>query len=118
MSPAEFFADHPFGLSVYGEVCLILTRLGPYNVRVSKSQVAFRRQRGFAYLWRPGQYLANPTAEVVLTIALGRHAESRRFKEVVHPAARHWLHHLEIHDLRDLDGEVAGWLREAADRAD
>jgi hypothetical protein len=25
---------------------------------------------------------------------------------------------LEIHDLRDLDDEVVGWLREAADRAE
>lgn len=118
MRPAEFFADHPYGLSVFDEVCSILARLGPYEVRVSKSQVAFRRTRGFAYLWRPGQYLAKPSAEVVLSIALGRHVESGRFKEVAHPTASHWLHHLEIHDLRDLDDEVAGWLREAADRAD
>jgi len=27
------------------------------------------------------------------------------------------MHHLEIQNLEDLDDEVAGWLREAADRA-
>jgi hypothetical protein len=117
MLPAEFFDGSPLGLSVFDGVCSILGRLGSYDVRVSKSQVAFRRERGFAYLWRPGQYLAKPTAEVVLSIALGRHVESGRFKEVAHAAARHWQHHLEIHDLRDLDDEVVGWLREAADRA-
>jgi hypothetical protein len=117
MRPAAFFTNHPFGLSVYDELCSILAQLGPYDVRVSKSQVAFRRKRGFAYLWMPGQYLSKPTAEVVLSIALGRHAKSARFKEVAHTAPKQWLHHLEIHRLRDLDDEVAGWLREAADRA-
>ncbi|MQA07525.1 MAG: hypothetical protein GEU98_03050 [Pseudonocardiaceae bacterium] len=90
---------------------------GPFEVRVSKSQVAFRRKRGFAYLWLPGQYLAKPAVDVVLSIALGRHDESERFKEVVHPAPAHWMHHLELRDAGDLDDEVAGWLREAADRA-
>jgi hypothetical protein len=54
---------------------------------------------------------------VVLSIALGRHDDSPRFKEVVHPAAAHWMHHLEVNDVRELDDEVGGSLREAADRA-
>ena len=113
----EFFAGYPLGQSVYEKVCAILDRLGSYEVRVSKSQVAFRRRRGFAYLWRPGQYLAKPAAEVVLSIALGRALHSDRFKEVAHPTSRQWMHHLEIHAMGDLDDEVAGWLREAAQRA-
>ena len=90
---------------------------GPIEVRVSRSQVAFWRKRGFAYLWMPGQYLKHPGAEVVLSIALGRLDGSDRFKEVAHPTPRHWIHHLEIRDLADLDDEVAGWLHEAAARA-
>jgi len=27
------------------------------------------------------------------------------------------MHHLEIRDVGDVDDEVVGWLREAADRA-
>ncbi len=92
-------------------------RHGPFEVRISKSQAAFRRKRGFAYLWMPAQYLRKPTAEVVLSIALGRLDGSTRFKEVVHPVPAHWMHHLEILNLSDLDDEVAAWLREAADRA-
>ena len=84
---------------------------------MSTSQVAFRRRRGFAYLWLPDRYLAHPVAEVVLTIALGRRDRSPRWKEVVHPARTHWIHHLEIQDPADVDGEVIGWLKEAAGRA-
>ena len=117
MTPEDFFTGHPDALAAFREVCAIVGRQGPFEVRISKSQVAFRCKRGFAYLWIPGQYLARPTAEVVLSIALDRLDESPRFKEVAHPAPAHWIHHLEIGSLSDLDDEVAGWLHEAADRA-
>lgn len=118
MTPEDFFAGHPLGLAVYDRVSSALARLGPVSVRVSKSQVAFRRRRGFVFLWLPGQYLRNPGADVVLSVALGRRETSPRFKEVAHPAPRQWIHHLEIHDVTDLDDEVLAWLSEAADRAD
>jgi hypothetical protein len=78
------------------------------EVSVSKSQVAFRRRHGFSDLWLPGRYLGRPTAEVVLSVALGRHDPPPRFKEVVHPPRRHWLHHLEVNDPGEIDDQVAG----------
>ena len=90
---------------------------GRVEIRTIGSQVAFRRARGFAYLWAPRQYLKRPAADVVLTIALGRCDDSQRFKEVVHPSLKHWMHHLEIQRVEDVDDEVVGWLREDAERA-
>jgi hypothetical protein len=113
----QFFAGSPEGLGFYQRVCRILEELGDYEVRVTKSQVAFRRKRGFAYLWIPERYLRRPVSPVVLSIALGRRDRSRRFKEVVHPSPSHWMHHLEIHEMDDIDDDVAGWLAEAAQRA-
>ncbi len=95
----------------------MLAAFGPVDIRTSKSQVSFRRSRGFAYLWVPGQYLKHPGADVVLSFALGRRDESQRFKEVVHPSSKHWMHHLEIRRVEDVDDEVVDWLREAAERA-
>jgi hypothetical protein len=112
----EMLGDHPVALRVLERVVSIVERFGPTGVRVSKSQIALRRRRGFAYLWRPRQYLGRG-AEIVLSIALGRRDESPRFKEVVHPSPKHWLHHLEIDDPDGVDAEVVGWLREAFDRA-
>lgn len=117
MQPEEFFAGRPGAWAVFERVLSVLEGLGPVEVRTSRSQVAFRRRRGFAYLWLPGRYLAKPTAEVVLSIALGRHDPSGRFKEVAHPAPAQWMHHLELHVPADVDDQVVGWLREAADRA-
>jgi hypothetical protein len=106
----------PVALKVLERVVGMVDRFGPSEVRVSKSQIALRRRHGFAYLWRPRQYLGKG-AEVVLSIALGRRDGSPRFKEVVHPSPGHWLHHLEIDDPDAVDAEVAEWLREAFARA-
>ena len=116
-SPNDFFADQPLGLAAYNRVLETLAPEGPIEVRVSKSQVSFRRRRGFAYLWLPGRYLSRPDAEVVLSIALGHHVESPRWKQVVEPTPGRWMHHLEIRDITDIDEEVVQWLREAAARA-
>lgn len=109
-----FFAGHPLGLATFEAARDCLAGAGPVDVRVSRSQVAFRRRRGFAYLWLPDRYLAHPAAEVVLSIALDRHDPSPRFKEVVNPARGVWLHHLEVRALSDIDAEVAAWLVESA----
>lgn len=117
MTPEDFFANHPGALAVFQRVTAELLELGHVEVRVTKSQVAFRRDRGFAYLWLPGQHLRNPDAEVVLSIALGREDTSSRWKHVVHPATKHWMHHLEVNDPDEIDSEVVAWLRESAERA-
>ncbi|MGY1641916.1 DUF5655 domain-containing protein [Geodermatophilus sp. SYSU D00703] len=116
-TPEEFFAGSPLGLAVYERVAATVDAAGDAQVRVTTSQVGFRRRRGFAWLWRPDRYLRSPAAEVVLTVALGREDDSPRWKEVVHPTGEHWVHHLEVHDPAEVDEEVAGWLREAAARA-
>ncbi|MCZ2109611.1 MAG: DUF5655 domain-containing protein [Dehalococcoidia bacterium] len=85
MDPEDLLPSKPVAAAVYGRVRSCLGELGPFEVRTTKSQIAFRRKRGFAYLWLPGQYLSNADAEVVLSIALGRHDPSERFKEVAHP---------------------------------
>lgn len=116
-TPEDHLAGHPIALAVFARVRDVLEAAGRVEVRVSKSQIAFRRDRGFAYLWLPGRYLAQPGADVVLSVALGRRDGSPRWKQVVEPAPGRWMHHLEIRDVTEVDDEVASWLTEAADRA-
>lgn len=92
---------------MFEKVRAVLDRVVPFDVRTTKSQVALRRRRGFAYIWIPGRYLHKPAAEVVLSIALGRYDDSLRFKQVSHPAPGIWMHHLEIHHLTDIDDRSA-----------
>jgi hypothetical protein len=97
----------------YQKVLGVLSALGPCDVRISRSQVAFRRRRGFAYLWLPGRWLKQPAAEVVLSFALHERLDSARLKQVVNPAKGIWMHHLEIHKESDIDAEVERWLGRA-----
>ena len=117
-TPAEYLAGNPLGRAVFDRVLAALTSHGPVTVRVSTSQLAFRRRRGFAWLWLPERYLGSRSAGVVvLSFALGREDSSARFEEVLRVAPAHWMHHLEIRNAGAVDDEVAGWLREAAERA-
>jgi Domain of unknown function (DUF5655) len=85
----------------------------PATVRVTKSQVAFRRRRAFAWAWMPGAYLRGKHAPLVLTVGLRRRDPSPRCKEVVEPAPGRFTHHLELRSPAEIDGEVCAWLQEA-----
>ena len=114
----DFLAGSSLGLAVLVRVREALVECHPdVTERVGRSQIAFRRRRGFAYLWMPNQYLRNPRAEVVLSLALRSRLDSPRFAEVVHPAPTTWMHHLDLHATADVDDEVAAWLVHAADVA-
>jgi hypothetical protein len=110
MTPEEFLGASALGRSVFETIDGILSSFGDVTVKTTKSQIAFTRRRGFAYIWLPGMYLARPQAEVVLSIALDREVASPRFKEVARPSPGIWQHHLEVRSVRDVDDEVRGWL--------
>lgn len=111
-SPEDLFDGFPEGLAICRAVQRAISTIGEATTTATKSQVAFRRRRTFAYVWRPGQYV-NSAVPAVLTIALPREVRSDRFKEVVHPSAGVWMHHIELHDASELDDQVLGWLAEA-----
>jgi hypothetical protein len=54
---------------VFDALAAALEGLGDVVTRTSKSQIAFRVRRGFAFLWRPGQYVRSD-APAVLSLAL------------------------------------------------
>lgn len=112
----SFFAGHPDGQAVAAAVRGAVEVLGAHGVRISRSQVAFRRRTGFAYLWRPGQYLSSDVP-AVLSLALPREVPSERWKEVAHPTTHVWMHHLELRTPDEVDDEVRAWLAEAYDAA-
>lgn len=117
-SPEEFFDGSPAGLDAFRRVLAMVAapELQPVTVRTGRSQVALRRRTGFAFLWRPGQYLGRG-APVVLSVGLRERIDSPRWKQVVQPAPGRWMHHLEVPDPADLDEEVAAWVRLAAAQA-
>ena len=112
ISLEEFFAGAPDARALHQAVADMVAGLGGADQRVTKSQVAFRRRRGFAYTWRPGQYVRSDVP-LVLSLALPERVDSPRFASVVHPAPHVWMHHLELTDVAQLDDEVRGLLARA-----
>jgi hypothetical protein len=119
LTPEAYLDGDELGLAVLERVLAALTAADrQVETRVTKSQIAFRRRRGLAYLWRPERYLGRRAEGiVVLSIALGRRDASARWKEVNQVSPAHWMHHLEVRGAAEIDDEVAGWLLEAAARA-
>lgn len=120
-SAEEHLGGEAVAVATWRAVHGLLAALGPVDVRVSRSEIAIRRVSprgaGVAYVWVPGRYLDGRGAPVVVSVVLGRHDGSPRWKEVAHPGSRHWMHHLEITDPAQVDDEVAAWLREAWEHA-
>ena len=93
-TPEQVFSGSPRGLDLFHAVERLLAAPTPPAVRATKSQVAFRAKRGFAYVWWPGRYV-DSEVPVVLSSALPRRIESVRFKAIAHPSPGVWMHHLD-----------------------
>ncbi|MEO3933243.1 hypothetical protein WMO79_10575 [Micrococcaceae bacterium Sec7.4] len=115
-TPEQVFSGSSRGLELFHAVEKMLAVPAPPDMRATTSEVSFRDRRGFAYLWWPGRYV-NSDVPAVLSIVLPWRVDSARFKEVVNPTPGVWMHHLELHTVDELDGEVLGWLHEARDHA-
>ncbi|GGB78346.1 hypothetical protein N798_03110 [Knoellia flava TL1] len=112
----DFFDGHPEGAAVAAAVVAAVDELGPHTVRVTRSQVAFRRRVAFAWLWRPAQYVRSEVP-AVLSIGLATRDTSPRWKEVVQPSPGRWMHHLELSRPEEVDDDVRDWLLTAYDAA-
>lgn len=108
----EFFGSDQKAVAIYRAVAAPIVGRGDVDVRVTKSQVAFRARRGFAYMWAPGRYVASDVP-VVLSIALSERLPAARFKAIAHPSPGVWMHHLELRLVKDVDREVREWIRRA-----
>jgi hypothetical protein len=115
---AAFFRGRPAARRLFTAVNDAVTAAGASTMRITRSQIALRRRRGFAWAWTPDRWLrAGDVAPLVLSIALPRRIRSKRWKEVVEPRPRQFMHHLELWNVDDVDEEVRAWLREAWEAA-
>jgi hypothetical protein len=113
MTPDEFFASQPLSKQLFETVRREIEALGASSMRVSKSQIAFKRRRGFAWVWMPAQYLKREAAPLVLSVSLPRRDPSARWKQIVEPYPGRFMHHLELYGATEIDDEVRSWLRAA-----
>lgn len=117
VSLEQFFAGFEESLPLFEAVRAAVASVGPSDMRVTKSQVSFSNGRAFAWTWMPERYMRGPLAPLVLSIGLPDRDTSPRWKEVVEPAPRRFVHHLEVRAVSDIDEQVRDWLRAAWENA-
>jgi len=113
MTLDEFFEGQDTSRGLFEALEVEIRAFGKAELRVTKSQIAFRRRIAFAWAWMPGKYLRRKTAPLVLTLSLRRRDASPRWKEIVEPYPGRFTHHLELYSRDDIDDQVRLWLREA-----
>jgi hypothetical protein len=117
MTLDEFFSGYGESRRIFDALHDAIAALGPVEVRVTKSQVAFRRRKAFAWAWVPEKYLRRALAPLVLTLSFPKRNRSPRWKQIVEPAPGRFTHHLELRAASEIDPKVRLWLREAWDAA-
>ena len=110
---ARHFESHPHAARLRDATLRAIAAAGPSTTRTTRSQISFRRRRGFAWIWAPQQYLGSGSAPVALALAFPRHVRSRRWKEVAEPRPGWFMHHLEVRRASDIDRQVRRWIRAA-----
>ena len=113
LSLDDFFAGQAASRRIHRAVARAVRAAGPAEMRVTGSQVAFRRKRAFAWTWIPGRYLSGDRPPLVLSVALRRRDRSPRWKQVVAPKPGRFMHPLELATAADVDDQVAKWIGEA-----
>lgn len=115
-----FFEGKPEALALYQAFAgKLLSEIGQVQVRVQKTQIAFSNGHNFAFVsFLPVRKARErPRHYIVITFGLGRQVESPRIDAAVEPYPNRWTHHVMISEETELDGELMGWVREAAEFA-
>ncbi len=109
----EFFSGRDLSREIFKTLRSVINELGPAEIQVSKSQVAFVHHKTFALAWMPAQYLHREAAPLVLTLSFRYRDSSPRWKEIVEPVPGRFTHHLELYAPADVDDEVRALLKAA-----
>ncbi len=117
MTVEEFFEGADESRRLFEALVRLVGTLRQAEMRVTKSQIAFRRHRPFAWAWMPGKYLRRSCAPLVLSVCLRSRDASPRWKQIVEPSPGRFMHHLELYAVDDIDDQVRGWLQAAWESA-
>ena len=113
-----FFNDHMDALPLYERLeGLILKQIPDVKIKVSKTQISFSNKRGFAFVSFNPCRKAKERPEVWMTVTFGLsyRKDSPRIDVATEPYPNRWTHHVMVGSEEEIDDELMGWLREAAE---
>ena len=113
-----FFNDHMDALPLYERLEeLILEQIPDVKIKASKTQISFSNKRGFAFVsFNPCRRAKErPNIWTTVTFGLSYRKDSPRIDVATEPYPNRWTHHVMVSNVAEIDGELMGWIREAAE---
>ena len=112
-----FFNEHMDALPLYQRLeALISEQIPDVRIKVSKTQIGFFNKRGFAFVsFNPCRRAKDrPETWVTVTFGLAFRVDDPRIDVATEPYPNRWTHHVTVSRAEDMDGQLLGWIREAA----
>lgn len=112
-----FFEKDPAALLLYEAFERAVRELVPdVGIKVQKTQITYTNPKVFAAVsLRPARRKAErPEHYITVTLGLNRRLDSPRVDAASEPYPARWTHHLMISSAEEIDGELLGWVAEAA----
>lgn len=116
-----FFDKVPDALPLYAELERRILAEYPYTrIKVQKTQISFYNRHLFACVSfaKVRKKADRPDSYIVVTFGLEHRVDSPRIDIATEPYPNRWTHHVLISDLSEIDDELMGWIREAAEFSD
>ena len=113
-----FFNDHMDALPLYERLeGLILEQIPDVKIKVSKIQISFSNKRSFTFVsFNPCRRAKErPNVWMTVTFGLSYQKDSPRIDAATEPYPNRWTHHVMVSSEEEIDGELMGWIREAAE---
>ena len=113
-----FFNEKPAALPLYEAFAQrIFAEIDNVTVKVQKTQISFSNRHNFAFVsFLPARKAKDrPKTYITVTFGLRYKKESPRIDAASEPYPNRWTHHMLISSEEEIDDELMGWIKEAAE---
>ena len=87
------FAERPAAFALFQMMRSFIESLGPVAIDVSKTQVAFGRERNFAWVWLPQMWIKKrPDTSITVAFDLPKRVRHPRIASAAEPRPGRWTH--------------------------
>ena len=113
-----FFNEKPAALPLYEAfVHRLFAEIDDVTVKVQKTQISFSNKYNFVFVSFLPVRKAEDRPETYITVTFGLRykKESPRIDTSSEPYPNRWTHHMLISSVEEIDDELMGWIKEAAE---
>lgn len=113
----RFFDQMPEALPLYQKFEReVLSRVEDVRIKVQKTQITYSNRHVFACVSfaKVRKAKERPPVYIVVAFGLAYKKESPRIDIATEPYPNRWTHHVLVSREEEIDGELLGWVEEAA----